>query len=267
MPVLLVTVALSTLAYVNYDYLMPYANQRAGQVKDVIRGRTPRSFQAREQRWVFGRDGRLFNFSNYVPSPIPMLAVTGGGVFQGFSAYRIDPVSYDIRERIYARTADFEEGHWRLLDGWVREFSSGGESFETFAERTFEFPDHPGDFIKEWKSPEQMSYAELSGFVQDLRHKGYDVQELMVDLYGKTAFPLVSLTMVILGLPFCFRMGRRGSLYGVGVAIALVAVFLLTFSTTNALGGIGLIPPFLAAWAPNILFAGSGAYLLLRTPT
>jgi lipopolysaccharide export system permease protein len=93
------------------------------------------------------------------------------------------------------------------------------------------------------------------------------VQELSVDLYDKTALPLVSLTMVILGIPFCFRMGRRGSLYGIGVAVCLVAVFLLVFSTTNALGGIGLMSPFLAAWAPNILFAGSGIYLLLQTGT
>ena len=49
--------------------------------------------------------------------------------------------------------------------------------------------------------------------------------------------------------PFCFRMGKRGSLYGIGIAIMLAAVFLLTFSATNALGGIGAMPPFLAAWA------------------
>jgi lipopolysaccharide export LptBFGC system permease protein LptF len=73
--------------------------------------------------------------------------------------------------------------------------------------------------------------------------------------------------MVILGIPFCFRMGKRGSLYGVGIAVFLVTIFLLVFSTTNALGGIGLMPPFLAAWAPNVLFAGTGVYLLLRTPT
>ena len=73
--------------------------------------------------------------------------------------------------------------------------------------------------------------------------------------------------MVVLGLPFCFRMGNRGSLYGVGIAIILVTIFLLTFSVTRALGGIGLMPPFLAAWAPNILFAGTGVYLLLRTGT
>jgi LPS export ABC transporter permease LptG/LPS export ABC transporter permease LptF len=267
MPVLFVTVVLSTLAYVNYDYVMPYANQRAAQLKDTIRGRSPRSYSTQERRWVFGENGRLYNFTNYIPSPIPVLPMAGGGTFQGFSEYRLNPDTFEIRDRVYARTATYEDGHWLLQDGWEREFDTGQESFETFAEKRYAFPEGPSDFVKEWKSPEQMTYAELHKFVRNLQRRGYDVQELLVALYDKMAFPLVSLTMVVLGLPFCFRMGRRGSLYGIGVAIALVGVFLLTFSTTNALGGIGLVPPFLAAWAPNILFAGSGIYLLLKTST
>ena len=266
-PVVIVTVAISALAYVNQDYLEPYANQRAAQIKDVIRGRSPRSYGAGERRWVFGEGGRLYNFRNYVASPVPVLAAPGSGEFQGFSAYRLDPATFEIKERIYARRAVFARGHWSLRDGWARTFEGNEESFETFAEKLFDFPEGPGYFIKEWKTPAQMNFAELKHFVVDLKRRGYDVQELTVDLYDKTALPLVSLTMVILGIPFCFRMGKRGSLYGVGIAVFLVTVFLLVFSTTNALGGIGLMPPFLAAWAPNVLFAGSGVYLLLRTGT
>lgn len=266
-PVVIVTVAISAFAYVNQDYLEPYANQRAAQIKDVIRGRSPRSYGAGERRWVFGEGGRLYNFRNYVASPVPVLAVPGSGEFQGFSAYRLDPASFEIRERVYARSATFTRGHWSLRDGWTRTFEGNEESFETFAEKRFDFPEGPGYFIKEWKTPAQMNFAELKHFVIDLKRRGYDVQELTVDLYDKTALPLVSLTMVILGIPFCFRMGKRGSLYGVGIAVFLVTIFLLVFSTTNALGGIGLMPPFLAAWAPNVLFAGTGVYLLLRTGT
>jgi LPS export ABC transporter permease LptG len=266
-PVLVVTVAISAIAYVNLDYLEPYANQRAAQTKDTIRGRSPRSYGPGERRWVFGEGGRLYNFRNYVPSPVPVLASPGSGEFQGFSAYRLDPDSFDINERIYARTATYSSGRWLLRDGWARIFQGGQESFETFAEKGFDFPEGPGYFIKEWKTPAQMNFAELQRFVNDLERRGYDVQELLVDLYDKSALPLVSLTMVILGIPFCFRMGKRGSLYGIGVAVCLVTIFLLVFSTTNALGGIGLMTPFLAAWAPNVLFAGSGVYLLLRTGT
>jgi LPS export ABC transporter permease LptG/LPS export ABC transporter permease LptF len=267
MPILLMMISLSTLAFVNHDYLMPFANQKARQIKDVIRGKKPRSYQSKQQRWIFGEGPRLFNFNHYAPPLIPVLPMGGGGVFQGFSTYRLDPASFEIRERIYARTATYERDGWTLKDGWMREFQDGREAFETFVEKRFDFPEKSSDFITEWKRPEQMNYAELSGFMKDLRKRGYDVQELAVDLHAKMALPLVSLTMVILGLPFCFRMGRRGSLYGIGIATVLVGVFLLIFAASNALGGVGLIPPVLAAWAPNILFAGSGVYLLLRTPT
>jgi lipopolysaccharide export LptBFGC system permease protein LptF len=112
-----------------------------------------------------------------------------------------------------------------------------------------------------------MNFTELRRLINDLRHRGYDAQELQVDLYSKTSFPLVPLTLVILGLPFCFRLGRHGSLYGIAIAILLAGIYFLLFSATSALGGTGLMPAFLAAWAPNILFIGAGTYLLLKTGT
>ncbi len=265
-PVLFITVAVAAVGYVNQDYLVPYTNQKAARLQDVIRGRSARSYQSGENRWVFGDGGRLYNFKSYLAAPLAVLPGTAGS-FQGFSMYRLDARTATVRERVYARLATYAGGHWTLKDGWVRDFGDGEESFETFAEKRFDFPEAPGYFIKEWKSPQQMTYAELRGFVRDLRKRGYDVQELTVDLHDKTALPLVSLTMVVLGLPFCFRIGSRGSLYGVGVAVLLAGVYLVVFSTTNALGAVGVLPPFLAAWAPNILFAGSGFYLLLKTGT
>ena len=268
MPVIIVTLAISILSYVNYDYLVPHAEQKAMQIKDVIRGRSPRSLQTGNQRWLFGGGGRLYNFSNYVPPPLPVLPSAGAGTFQRFSVFRLDTKTFQMTGRIYAREATFKTGvGWVLRDGWMRDFSETGELFERFTEKHFDFEESPGFFIREWKTPQQMNFAELRLFVNDLTRRGYDAQELRVDLYSKTSFPLVPLTLVIIGLPFCFRMGRRGSLYGVGIAILLAAIYFLTFSATSALGGTGLMPAFLAAWSPNILFAGVGSYLLLRTPT
>jgi LPS export ABC transporter permease LptF/LPS export ABC transporter permease LptG len=174
MPILLMMISLSTLAFVNHDYLMPFANQKARQLKDVIRGTKPRSYQSREQRWIFGEGYRLFNFSHYIPSSFPVLPVAGGGTFQGFSAYQLDPASFEIRERIYARSATYERNVWVLKDGWMREFQDGRESFESFVEKDFDFAEKPADFVTEWKRPEQMNYAELSGFLKDLSRRGYD---------------------------------------------------------------------------------------------
>jgi len=52
-------------------------------------------------------------------------------------------------------------------------------------------------FVKEWKTPAQMNFTELQRFVTDLKRRGYDVQELAVDLYARRRCPSFSLTMVI----------------------------------------------------------------------
>jgi len=266
-PVLVVTFAISVLGYVNYDYIVPSSNQQAIQIKDTIRGRSPRSYRAGDRRWVFGEGGRLFTFRNYLAPPIPVLPSAGAGTFEGFSIYELDPATFQMRARTYAKSAAREAGRWVLRDGWTREFHPDGEFFERFAIKTADYPEGPDYFIREWKTPEQMNFTELRKVVANLARRGYATQELTVDLYGKTSYPLVPLTLVIIALPFCFRIGRKGSLYGVGIAIVLAATYFLMFSATSALGSAGVMPAFLAAWAPNILFAGAGTYLLLRTST
>jgi LPS export ABC transporter permease LptF/LPS export ABC transporter permease LptG len=267
-PVILATLVTSVLAYVNYDYVVPYSNQEYMRLNDIIHGRSPRSYAIGDRRWVFGEGGRLFNFRNYVAPTLPSLpALPSSGIFEGFSVYLLEPSSFEMRGRLYARSAVRDASGWVLHDGWFREFGTGGEVFERFTEKRFDFPENEGFFVKEWKKPEQMNFSELRKLIHDLQVRGYDAQELKVDLYSKTSFPLVPLTLVILGLPFCFRMGRHGSLYGVAIAILLAGIYFLIFSATSALGGTGLMPAFLAAWAPNILFLGAGTYLLLKTPT
>jgi lipopolysaccharide export LptBFGC system permease protein LptF len=73
--------------------------------------------------------------------------------------------------------------------------------------------------------------------------------------------------MVLLGLPFAFKVGRRGSLYGIGVALLLVLVYWAVFATFNAMGLENLLEPRAAAWGPNVLFGLLGIYLLLYVKT
>jgi len=51
-------------------------------------------------------------------------------------------------------------------------------------------------------------------------------------------------------------MGKRGSLYGIGIAVCLVAVYLLVFFDDQRPRGNQSDAFISAAWAPNVLFAG-----------
>jgi lipopolysaccharide export LptBFGC system permease protein LptF len=68
--------------------------------------------------------------------------------------------------------------------------------------------------------------------------------------------------MSILGIPFAFTIGRKGTLYGVAVGVLLGIVYWGAFGVFGVLGSNGLLSPILAAWGPNLLF-GSGAVVLL----
>jgi lipopolysaccharide export system permease protein len=56
-------------------------------------------------------------------------------------------------------------------------------------------------------------------------------------------------------------------MYGIGLALGLGMVYWLLMSTFAAIGAGGLLPPLLAAWAPNLLFAAGATYLLLTVRT
>ena len=62
-------------------------------------------------------------------------------------------------------------------------------------------------------------------------------------------------------------MGPRGALYGVGVGISLACTYWVVMSIFGAIGSAGMLGPVLAAWAPNLLFGASAAYLLLTVRT
>ncbi len=112
-----------------------------------------------------------------------------------------------------------------------------------------------------------MNYAELSQYVTELQASGYNVVPYVVALQRKLAFPCVTLIMMLIAVPFAVTTGRRGAMYGIGAGIVLALVYWVTISLFAAIGSGGLLPPVLAAWAPNLVFGAAAAYLLLTVRT
>jgi lipopolysaccharide export LptBFGC system permease protein LptF len=112
-----------------------------------------------------------------------------------------------------------------------------------------------------------MRYGELKRYIQELIDSGQSVPDLEVELQNKVAYPVISLVMAIVALPFAFRLGRQGALYGVGLSIALGMVFLFIFAFFTQLGKAGILPPAVAVWSPGAVFGILSAYLFLGVRT
>ena len=96
---------------------------------------------------------------------------------------------------------------------------------------------------------------------------GFEATRLSVDLGGKLSFPLASLIMTVLAIPFAFFLCRKGVLVGGGVSVALAIGYWGTFAVFRSFGYTGVLTPFLAAWGANLLFGLAGVFLLFRLRT
>ena len=272
-PVLLVTAALCVVYFFIEDRVAPQTNRMAQEVKDQILGRQPRSYGASASgRWTIGNQGRLYQYRAYDSAE---------EVFEGLHVFNVNRDELRVEEHLYTETAKWNGTAWTLGPGWWRAYSYSAATRQgmirdsgVFEERVVTTLDPPENFERQERSlagrddiADQMSLSEIDEQIASLEDSGYDATKLWVAYHAKWAQPMTPLVMVILGLPFAFRIGRRGSLYGVGVALLLVIVYWATFAVFRALGFETILPPLLAVWAPNILYTLLGLYLILHIRT
>ena len=112
-----------------------------------------------------------------------------------------------------------------------------------------------------------MRLSVLRSYTGRMMAAGYEMFPHQVWLGRRTAFPVVTLIMTLIAVPFAVTIGRGGAMAGIAVGIALALSYWLSISLFAALGGGGLIAPALAAWAPNLLFGVAALYLLLTVRT
>jgi lipopolysaccharide export LptBFGC system permease protein LptF len=54
---------------------------------------------------------------------------------------------------------------------------------------------------------------------------------------------------------------------GLALAVGIGIVYWATAALFEAMGAVGQLPPFLAAWAPDAIFAFAGLYFFLKMRT
>ena len=157
---------------------------------------------------------------------------------------------------------------WRFNNGWVRNIDGNNSEYSEFKSTSFaEIHEDPGYFKKENLQSQEMNFRQLDSYIRDLRQSGFDTMRLRVALWHKLAYPLIAIVMAVLAIPFALSMGRRGSLTGIAVAISVALAYWVVDGLFGAMGNVNYLPAALAAWSPDVLFALTGGYLLLRTPT
>jgi LPS export ABC transporter permease LptG len=267
LPMLVAAVAAGSLLFGLEQTILGPANRRAEEMRHIIRGGAPQTFDVLTRQWVVGERGQIYHYNYFDPRSEQL---------NGLSTYEFGKGMRSVRRRDYAERAVYMGGPadgrrdniWHAEQGWTREFDEEGntQAFKPFAESSLAI-EPASYFATQQPDPNFMSYSQLKGYIGQLRSSGFDVSDQQVALERKVSFPFVTLIMTLIAVPFAVTTGRRGALYGVGVGIVLAIGYWIAVSIFAALGAGGLVAPLLAAWAPNLLFGAGAAYLLLTVRT
>ncbi|MGH9617968.1 MAG: LptF/LptG family permease, partial [Acidobacteriaceae bacterium] len=266
-PIFLVAAALAVVMF-SFDQLyLPNANRKQEALRSEIKGKPPRTFLRPDREWVFGKskpdEGSRIFYYEYFDS--------ANNRFANLTVLEFQPNKFVLSGRIFASDVvwDPQQHQWTFENGWVRTFQGGSiTSYRTFSREVFPaITEPPGYFKKEDLQSSEMTFSELAHYIHDLSQSGFDTLPLRVQLDKKLAYPLVTLVMAILAVPFSLTMGRRGSLTGVAIAIGVAIAYWMAAGLFEAMGNVNTLPAMLAAWSPDLLFGLVGGYLLLRTPT
>jgi lipopolysaccharide export system permease protein len=159
---------------------------------------------------------------------------------------------------------------WSLAKGAMHLIPS-----DTLADITFAFDslhdrgmnEAPTELLVTPKAPQELGYRALTRYIAALERSGGDANELRVERALKLAVPITCIIIALFGAPLATSTQRGGAAYGIGISLATTVIFLMLIQLTKAVGGKGLIPPEVAAWVPNAVFALIGSVMLARVRT
>src|SRR5580700_10757375 len=262
MPVLAAAAVLSTGLFFADQFYLPHTNKRQEALHNQIKGKPPQTYLRPDRRWIFGQNNDIYYYQFFDADR---------NQFGNITIFQLDPASFTITRRIHAERAHWAEtmNRWVYENGWERSLRvSAMGGYRLFDVSTFpELAETPAYFKKEVKQYTEMNYEELHRYIRDLQQSGFDVVRLRVQLQKKLSYPVITLVMAVLAVPFSLSSGKKGAITGVAIAVGIAVFYTVVSRLFEAMGDLSQLPPALAAWSPDLIFVLVGGYLILKVPT
>jgi lipopolysaccharide export LptBFGC system permease protein LptF len=274
LPVIVFAIMCSAALFGLEERVLATTNRQWHKYDLIFRGVDPDRADMLNRGWVVSRDGgAIYHFESFHQDK----GRRQSDLYQ-LSVYTFDSAAWRMTGRAFATRATYTGtpaagqpvAAWTARNGWVQRFPAPGSTgvVEYSAFRQHALPlETPDYFGNEQPDAERMNYFTLRRHVEALRAGGFNEAKAAVDLQRKIAFPFAAVVMALIAVPFAVTMGKRGAMYGIGLGVVLAIVYWVSAEVFAAFGAGGVLPPQLAAWAPNLLFSGGAVYMLLTVRT
>ena len=155
---------------------------------------------------------------------------------------------------------------WNVTDFSIRDFNESGSVDEIIISRSdtlLSLNFTPEDITHQSKTPDEMSYSDLTTRIKQLKENGVDTTKWEVDRLFKVSFAFTNLIVVLFGLPLVVMKSKGGLSFGAGMGIFVIFIYYAFIKLGMSMGYNGVMSPITAAWMGNVLFSVGGVLLLI----
>ncbi len=161
--------------------------------------------------------------------------------------------------KLSAETAlwDASFSGWKLKNYFIRDYSDGlqdritsGAELDTVINLTLT------DFYRNKKTVEALPFKALNQLIKTQKMRG-DANVLYAQIEKQTrwALPFSAFILTLIGVSLSSRKRRGGTGWNIGIGIALSFTYILFLRFSQMFVTADVLPPFIALWMPNFVFA------------
>jgi lipopolysaccharide export system permease protein len=176
-------------------------------------------------------------------------------------------VSHMTAMEIQYDTISDSKFHWSASNFKIRRFNGYREVIETGARKDTLIQMEPNDLVYSKGQQETFTSPELKEYISKQIDRGSsNVVQYQVEYHKRIAASFASFILTIIGLSLSAkkRKGGMGMYLGIGMALSFIYIMLQTVSSTFAINAN--LPPIIAAWIPNIIFAFVAYFCYRQAP-
>ncbi|WP_300668889.1 LPS export ABC transporter permease LptG [Desulfoluna sp.] len=245
---------LTVLVFILAETVVPVALNKATHIRMVDIKK--RNIQTTQGNNIWLRHGREIIYIKHYTIATKTLS--------GISITRFADDSFVPVRRVDAASGVYTSKGWALKDAIVQEPSISGGQRSQYVDAAIDMvgvlPEDLGSVVKKAR---EMSFFNLWDYIRKMEKEGYDVTRYRVNFQAKMAFPLLCLMMVMIGSGIALTRPRHeGIPISVGIGIGIAFLFWIFYSLCLSLGYGEMLPPFIAAWAADVVFFCAGGLLL-----
>ena len=156
---------------------------------------------------------------------------------------------------------------WTIHDYMVRELDGLKEKI-TKGDRIDSIINmDPSDFLIMKNQQEMLTSPELSEYIEKQKRRGFaNIKEFEIEYHKRIAMSFASFILTIIGVSLSSRKTKGGMGLHLGIGLGLSFSYILFQTITSTFAINGNVPPAIAVWIPNILYAGIAFYLYQKAP-